>query len=147
MHLFLVSMDWSIINYREVFQRISPAEEERKIICWKVGSLPEIIKIFVFRRLPLCLSLFQEFSKFLNGILQLEGVVTVVLHNPLVEVLHLGLLRLVDLRQLGAADTVLLGEGSLWLVLLQEPTGGTERPGQSTLDLVFLKNNFNVIFL
>ena len=88
--------------------------------------------MFVF---PLSLSLFQEFPQFLDGILQLVGVVTVVLHDPLVEV-HFRLLGLVEFCQLGAAQAVLLGEDR-GLLDLQEPAGGTERPGQ--------QNTFNVI--
>ena len=94
--------------------------------------LPKIIQIFVFPRLSLLLSLFQEFPQFFNGILQLEGVVTVVLHNPLVEV-HVRLLRLVEVRQLGAADTALFGQGNMGLVLLQETTRGTKRPEESQI--------------
>ena len=90
--------------------------------------------MFVF---PLSLSLFQEFPQFLDGILQLVGVVTVVLHDPLVEV-HFRLLGLVEFCQLGAAQAVLLGEDR-GLLDLQEPAGGTERPGPSINGITFSK--------
>lgn len=102
--------------------------------------------MFVF---PLSLSLFQEFPQFLDGILQLVGVVTVVLHDPLVEV-HFRLLGLVEFCQLGTAQAVLLGEDR-GLLDLQEPAGGTERPGPSINGITFSKvvpqqqNTFNVI--
>ena len=104
--------------------------------------LPEIIKIFVF---PLSLSLFQEFPQFFNGILQLEGVVTVILHDPLVEVeVQLRLLGLVEFCQLGATQAVLLGQGGL--LGLKEPAGGTERPEQSVSNVRFSQVGFRIDF-
>ena len=90
------------------------------------------------------LSLFQEFPQFLNGILQLEGVVTVILHDPLVEVeVHLRQLGLVELCQLGAAQAVLLGQGRL--LGLQEPAGGTERSEQSVSNIRFSEVGFRLL--
>ena len=91
------------------------------------------------------LSLFQKFPQFFNGILQLEGVVTVILHDPLVEVeVHLSQLGLVELGQLGAAQAVLLGQGRL--LGLQEPAGGTERPEQSVSNILFSEVGFRIDF-
>ena len=96
--------------------------------------------MFVF---PLSLSLFQEFPQFLDGILQLVGVVTVVLHDPLVEV-HFRLLGLVEFCQLGATQAVLLGQGGL--LGLKEPAGGTERPEQSVSNVRFSQVGFRIDF-